>query len=401
MKNQNPIPTVFIIAGEASGDALGANLIKALIKKTGGKIRFSGIGGEKIESAGSEMGMKSIFPMSELSVMGFTEVLPKIPNLLRRINQTVQEVERIRPDVVVTIDAPDFVFRVAKKLKKRSPDIPIVHYVAPSVWAWRPGRAKKIAGFLDHLLCLLPFEPKYFKAVGLPATFVGHPVVESELGGGDGDGFRQRHEISEFAPLLAVLPGSRMGEISRLIPVFGDTLGLLKKTHPELEAVVVTLSGLREHVLPATKNWPVRVSIVGEDEKGDAFSACDAALAASGTVSLELALAQVPSVIGYRFGPLTALIAKRVIKAKYANIVNLVLDRPAIPELLLENCQPQMLAKEITKLLDDQSARSEQRKAYVDAMATLGFGGSSPGERSADVVLGVISDSLNKQQAKK
>ncbi|MCK5166243.1 MAG: lipid-A-disaccharide synthase [Rhodospirillaceae bacterium] len=396
MENQNHKPTVFIIAGEASGDALGANLIKALIKKTRGKITFCGVGGEKIENAASEIGMHSIFPMSELSVMGFTEVLPKIPNLLRRIKQTVQEIERIGPDVVVTIDAPDFVFRVAKKLKKRGSNIPIVHYVAPSVWAWRPGRAKKIAGFLDHLLCLLPFEPKYFKDVGLPATFVGHPVVESEIGCGDGDDFRQRHKISEFTPLLAVLPGSRMGEVSRLTPVFGRTLGLLKKTHPELEVVVVTLSGLRKHISAATKNWPVRVNIVGEDEKGDAFSACDAALAASGTVSLELALAQVPAVIAYRFGPLTAFLAKRLIKAKYANIVNLVLDRPAIPELLLDNCRPDMLAPEISKLLNDQNARTEQRKAYVDAMAALGYGTLSPGERSADVVLGVIANNLNK-----
>ena len=396
MEKHNSTPTVFIIAGEASGDALGANLIKSLIKKTHGKIKFCGVGGEKIENAASEMGMHSIFPMSELSVMGFTEVLPKIPNLLRRINKTVNEIENIRPDVVVTIDAPDFVFRVAKKLKKRGLKIPIVHYVAPSVWAWRPGRAKKIAKFIDHLLCLLPFEPKYFKDVGLPATFVGHPVVESGIGGGDGDGFRQRHKISEFTPLLAVLPGSRMGEISRLLPIFGDTLGLLRKSYPELEVVVVTLAGTRDHVLAATKNWPVRVSVVGEDEKGDAFSACDAAMAASGTVSLELALAQVPAVIAYRFGPLTSFIAKRVIKSKYANIVNLVLDRPAIPELLLDNCRPDMLAKEISKLLDDQSARSEQRKAYVDAMASLGYGASSPGERSADVVLGVIADNLNK-----
>lgn len=394
--NPEKNPSVFIIAGEASGDALGANLITALIKKTHGHIKFAGIGGEKIERAGLASGMKSIFPMSELSIMGFAEVIPKIPKLIKRINQTVNEIERIQPDVVVTIDAPDFVFRVAKKLKKRRINIPIVHYVAPSVWAWRPGRAKKIAKFLDHLLCLLPFEPKYFTDVGLPATFVGHPVVESGLGGGDGDSFRQRHDISEFAPLLAVLPGSRIGEISRLLPIFGQTLEILKKTHPQLEAVVVTLLEIRDQVSSTAIDWPVRVCVVGEDEKSDAFAASDVALAASGTVSLELALSQVPSVIAYRFGRLSEFIAKKIIKAKYANIVNLVLDRPAIPELLGENCRPKLLANEIAKLLDDQNARSGQRKAYVDAMALLGYGGSSPGDRSADVVLGVIKK--NKQE---
>lgn len=391
-------PTVFIIVGEASGDALGANLMKALIKKTGGKINFFGVFGEKMLNAGTKLGATSIFPMSELSVMGFTEVLPKLPNILGRMRQTVQEIIRVNPDVIVTIDAPDFSFRVAKKIKKLKPNIPVVHYVAPSVWAWRSGRAKKIARFVDHVLCLLPFEPKYFTDVGLDATFVGHPVIESKIGGGDGEGFRDRHLISEFAPLLMVLPGSRAGEISRLLPVFGQTLELLKRTHPELEAAVVTLSATHDKVASAVANWSVKTTIVGEDEKSDAFAASDVALAASGTVALELAVAELPSVIAYKMAPVTAFLAKRLIKAKYANIVNLVLDRPAIPELLLENCRPDILARNIVDLLDNQNARTNQRKAYVAAMEKLGFGKISPGKRSADVVLGVIEKNKNIKQ---
>ena len=389
-ESKNPNLNVFIVAGEASGDALGANLMKALIKKTNGKINFYGVLGEKMLLAGYKTGSTSIFPMSDLSVMGLTEVLPKLPNILGRIKQTVGEIIRISPDVIITIDAPDFSFRVAKKIKKLKPNIPIVHYVAPSVWAWRPGRAKKISKFVDHLLCLLPFEPKYFTDVGLDATFVGHPVVESKIGGGDGESFRKRHEISEFVPLLMVLPGSRAGEISRLLPIFGETLKLLKITHPQLEAVIVTLSTTREKVSSIAANWSVKTTIVAESEKSDAFAACDVALAASGTVSLELAVAELPSVIAYRMAPLTAFLAKRLIKVKFANIVNLVLDRPAIPELLLENCVPDMLASQVSELLDSQNARTNQRKAYVEAMAMLGMGTISPGERSADVILDTV-----------
>ena len=389
------IPNVFIIAGEASGDALGANLMKALIKKTGGKINFHGVLGEKMLKAGAKAGAISIFPMSDLSVMGLTEVLPKLPTIMGRIKQTVQEIVQTKPDVIVTIDAPDFCFRVAKKIKKLNPHIPIVHYVAPSVWAWRPGRAKKIAKFVDHLLCLLPFEPKYFTDVGMNATFVGHPVIESKIGGGDGEDFRKRHSISEFAPLLMVLPGSRAGEISRLLPVFGEAVGLLKHTYPQVETVVVTLSVTHDKVSSVAKSWSVKTTIVGEDEKSDAFAASDVALAASGTVALELAMAELPSVIAYKMAPLTAFLAKRLIKAKFANIVNLVLDRPAIPELLLENCNPDKLAAEISELFDSQNARANQRKAYSEAMAMLGLGTISPGNRSADVVLGLIEKNNN------
>ena len=389
------IPNVFIIAGEASGDALGANLMKALIKKTGGKINFHGVLGEKMLKAGAKAGAISIFPMSDLSVMGLTEVLPKLPTIMGRIKQTVQAIVQTKPDVIVTIDAPDFCFRVAKKIKKLNPHIPIVHYVAPSVWAWRPGRAKKIAKFVDHLLCLLPFEPKYFTDVGMNATFVGHPVIESKIGGGDGEDFRKRHSISEFAPLLMVLPGSRAGEISRLLPVFGEAVGLLKHTYPQVETVVVTLSVTHDKVSSVAKSWSVKTTIVGEDEKSDAFAASDVALAASGTVALELAMAELPSVIAYKMAPLTAFLAKRLIKAKFANIVNLVLDRPAIPELLLENCNPDKLAAEISELFDSQNARTNQRKAYSEAMAMLGLGTISPGNRSADVVLGLIEKNNN------
>ena len=387
MNDRATDPLVYLIAGEASGDALGANLMAALKSKTGGKVRFVGIGGDLMQN----QGLQSLFPMTELSIMGFSEVLPKIPKLLKRISQTTADIIEQKPDVVVSIDAPDFVFRVDKRVKAHAPAIPIVHFVAPSVWAWRPGRAKKISRFVDHLLCLLPFEPPYFAAVGLDATFVGHPVIESGLGGGDGDGFRARHSISEYAPLLSVLPGSRFSELELMLPEFGKTLALLKTTHPELSAVVVTLDHLREKIEAATNDWAVDVTIVGADEKADAFAASDAALAASGTVALELALARLPNIIGYRFKPLTSFLAQRIIKAKYANIVNLVLDRPAIPELLMGRCRADLLAVALRTLLDDHGARKAQRAAFKEALAMLGQGAASPGERAAEVVLKVIT----------
>ncbi|MDA0998848.1 MAG: lipid-A-disaccharide synthase, partial [Proteobacteria bacterium] len=212
---------VYLIAGEPSGDALGAKLMTALRAETGGGVEFAGVGGAMMTAEG----LTTLFPMSDLTVMGIAEVLPNILTILSRIRQTAADVAARRADVVVTIDAPDFCFRVAKRLKGKG--IPLVHYVAPSVWAWRPGRARKIAALVDHVLCLLPFEPPYFQRVGLTATFVGHSILESGAGSGDGTGFRSRHGIPPSAPLLAVLPGSRGSEITRLLTAFGEIVAVL------------------------------------------------------------------------------------------------------------------------------------------------------------------------------
>ena len=285
-------PLIFLVAGEPSGDNLGGRLMSALKEATAGRIRFAGVGGQAMIAEG----LDSLFPMSDLSVMGLTEVLPHLPRLFRRLKQTVTAAERLRPAAVITIDSPDFSFRVAARLKGRG--IRLIHYVAPTVWAWKPGRSRKIAAFLDHLLALLPFEPPLFRAAGLPCTFVGHAVVESGADRGDGPGFRRRHGIPADAPVICVLPGSRSSEISRLLPVFGETLAILKRSWPGLQVLVPTVPAVAEPVKTAAAGWNVpAVVISGTTEKYDAFAAANAALAASGTVSLELALAGLPAVI--------------------------------------------------------------------------------------------------------
>ena len=380
-------PLVFLLAGENSGDALGASVMQALNTKLDGRVRFAGIGGPEMQA----VGLDSLFPMEDLAVMGVFEVLPRLPLLLKRINETADAVARLKPDVLLTIDAPDFCFRVIKKLKARGVTVPVVHFVAPSVWAWRPGRAKKVAQFLDHVLCLLPFEPDYFEREGLNATFVGHPVVSSTIGDGDGPSFRARHNIAPDAPVLTVLAGSRFGEVTRLLPVFGETVAKLAPQFPGLAVVMPVVSHLEDHVRAATSGWLPSVTIVGGAQKADAFAASDVALAASGTVALELAMAGLPNVIGYKLHPLTAFLAKRMIKAHYANLINIILDREAVPELLQENCTADNLAREVARLFDDEAARDAQKAAAFEALKQLGFGGAAPGARAADVVLRYIN----------
>ena len=380
-------PLIFLLAGEPSGDALGGRLMAALGRMCDGKVRFAGVGGPLMEAEG----LQSLFPMAELSIMGLAEVLPHIPRLVRRIRQTVAEVNSLRPAAVVTIDSPGFSFRVAKRLGGAG--IPLIHYVAPTVWAWRPRRAREIAAFLDHLLALLPFEPPYFEAVGLPCTFVGHSVVESGAGRGNGAGFRARHGIPGETPLICVLPGSRRGETARLMPLFARTLGILAKTRPDLTAVVPTVETVAAGVAGAASGWPVPAVVVrGEEEKFDAFAASAVALAASGTVALELAMAGLPAVIAYRVNPLTAWLARRMIRVKFVNLVNLILDRAAVPELLQEDCRPERLAAALGGLFDDGAARAAQIAAANHAMAQLGQGGPSPSERAARAVLDAIEN---------
>lgn len=387
MSAAGPGPLIFVVAGEPSGDALGARLMAALKVETGGAVRFAGVGGEGMAAEGLE----SLFPMADLTVMGVAEVLPRLPLILRRLAQTATEAKRLRPDAVITIDSPDFSFRLAKRL--RGQGIPLVHYVAPSVWAWRPGRAKAIARRLDHLLALLPFEPPYFEREGLACTFVGHPVVEGGADGGDGAAFRARHGIAAEAPLLCVLPGSRRSETSRLLPVFAETLARLGERHAGLRAVVPVIGAVADEVARAAAAWPVPAVVVrGRSEKFDAFAAADAALAASGTVALELAMAGTPAVIAYRLSGLSAWLARRLVKVRHVSLVNLVLDRPVMPELLQDDCRPDRLATALGTLLADAAARRAQVEAGYEALARLGRGGPSPGTRAARAVLGVIAN---------
>lgn len=381
-------PLVFLLVGEPSGDVLGARLMAALREASGGRVRFAGVGGERMVAEGLE----SLFPMSDLALFGLAELLPKLPNLLRRLDQTTKAVMALEPDVVVTIDAPDFCFRIGKRLRKAGNKVPLVHYVAPTVWAWRPKRAKKVAAFLDHLLALLPFEPPYFEREGLPCTFVGHPVVEGGADKGDGARFRAKHGIGAEEPLLAVLPGSRRSEVTTLLPDFGATLRLLVDSHPGLRIVVPTVPQVAGLVREAVKGWPVPVLVTeGDQDKYDAFAASTAALAASGTVALELALARLPAVIAYRIHPLTYRLYRRLITVKYVNLVNIMLDRPLVPELLQADCTPDKLASAVGRLLSDPAARQAQIDGVEEVSRWLGQGDVPPSRRAAAVVIDVMN----------
>lgn len=375
-------PVIFLIAGEASGDLLGAYLMQSLRRLGPPGLRFTGIGGPRMAAEGLEL----FFPQQELAHFGLAELFRHIPHLLKRIRQTIAEIARLKPAALVTIDAPDFSFRVAKKLKGQG--IPLIHYVAPTVWAWRPKRARKVARFLDHLLALLPFEPPYFTKVGLPCTFVGHPIVESGADAGDAARFRARHKISATAPMLAVLLGSRAGELKRLAPVFAATLIRLRTRHPDLVCVVPTLPELAEPVRTLTRYWAARVIVTENDgDKYDAFKAATVALACSGTVALELALARLPAVIAYRVSPVTAFLYRRLIKARFANLVNIMHDRLVVPEFLQERCRPEKLAAACEVLLTDPVARATQSAELEQTAGWLGQGDAKPSERAARVVL--------------
>jgi lipid-A-disaccharide synthase len=379
-------PHIFLVATEPSGDLMGASLMAALRRRCGDGVRFSGVGGARMAAEG----LDTLFPLADIAVMGAVELVPQLPRLFNRIRRTAEAALAAKPDALVSIDGLAFNARVAARLADRA--FPIVHFVAPKVWAWRPGRARKLAGLVDHLMVQLPFEPPWFERYGLPTTYVGHPIIETAAGQGDGTRFRQAHGIAPNARLLTVLPGSRRGEVQKLLPVFGETLRQLAARHPGLRVAVPTVETVAHLVRAAAQSWPGDpILIEGDGEKYDAFAASDAALAASGTVALELGMARVPSVIAYLINPLTAFVVRRLLTTKYANLVNIMLDRPAVPELLQENCTPDKLAAAIDRLLTDPVAVAAQREAYAEvARMMLLPDGAVPGDRAADVVLDVI-----------
>jgi lipid-A-disaccharide synthase len=380
---------IFITSGETSGDLLAAQLMAALKELTGGAVVFEGVGGPRMTAEG----LTSLFPADDIAVMGLVDILPKLRILIDRIWKAVRHAAAMRPDLAILVDVPGFNLRIAERLKPIAPDIPIVLYVAPQAWAWRPKRAVEMRAYVDHILALLPFEPAFFAKAGVRCTHVGHPVVERFPGGGLGAGFRARHDISPDTPVLAVLPGSRRKEVSRLAPVFAETLSLLKAKHPKLVAVVPTVPHVAGQVREAASAWPLRNIVVeAESEKYPAFEAADAALAASGTVALELALAGTPMVIAYKVDWGTAFYVRRAIQVKYANLINLIADRPIVPELIQENCTAANLARETDRLLSDQSARAAQRAAFETAARALGLGQESPSRRAAKAALATLPD---------
>ena len=377
-------PLFFLVAGEPSGDEIGGRLIAALREATGGALRIAGIGGEAMTA----QGLDSLFPIEELSVMGLVEVAPRAFGIARRMSETAGAIRRLAPDAVVTIDAPAFASGVWRRLG--GIDTALIHYVAPTVWAWRPGRARKLARRIDHLLALFPFEPPYFEAEGLGCTFVGHPGLEAGIAPGDGAAFRARHGIPD-GPVIGLLPGSRRGEVARLMPVFADAVRRIAAAEPRVRAVIPAVPALAPSIRSAAAELPVPVTVSADrHERHAAMAACDAALAASGTVALDLALAGVPMAIAYRVNPLTASILRRMIRIRYATIVNLVLDRPAIPEFLQENCTGPRLAAAALELLRDAGTRRAQQEAVASALAALRPGGERPSARAAEAILDVV-----------
>ncbi|MBR9651860.1 lipid-A-disaccharide synthase [Thalassovita aquimarina] len=377
---------VFVIAGEASGDKLGAALMAGL--KQLAEVEFQGVGGPLMQAEG----LDSLFPMDELSVMGIAEILPKYRHLMRRINQTAEAVIAAQPDVLITIDSPDFSLRVARRVKAAS-DIRTVHYVAPTVWAWRAGRAQKMAKVIDHVLALFPFEPPYMEAAGMECDFVGHPVVAERVASvGEAGAFRAEQGLGD-APVLLVLPGSRRGEVSRLAPVFGDVLRRVVAERPDIRPVIPTTGNVTDLVRSAVADWPVVPLVLdprGTDpveykrQKAAAFAAADAALAASGTVSLELAAADTPMVIAYDMNWISRQIIGRMLKVDTVTLVNLVSDTRTVPEFIGKDCQPGPIAEAVLQVLDDPG---DQRAAMQTTMERLGKGGEAPGLRAAKAVL--------------
>ena len=378
---------VFLVAGEPSGDRLGGALMEGL-RSLVPDVQFDGVGGPLMQA----QGLQSRFPMSELSVMGLVEVLPKFFHLKRRISETAQAVLDTQPDVLITVDSPDFSLRVAKLVKAQS-TIRTVHYVAPSVWAWRPGRADKMAKVIDHVLALLPFEPPYMERAGMECDFVGHPVA-SEPVATDQDiaAFRATYDLGE-APIILTLPGSRKGEIDRLAPVFGDALRLYLQNRPDTRVVVPAVAHMVDTVADHVQSWPGDPVVVdprnmpSDDAVGQkraAFAAADIALAASGTVSLELAAQATPMVIAYKLSWLTQKMAERMVKLDTVTLVNLVSETRTVPECLLDQCHPNQIASALRQVADVPDA---QREAMATTMERLGRGGEPPGLRAAKAVL--------------
>ncbi|MFE3839169.1 lipid-A-disaccharide synthase [Pseudogemmobacter sonorensis] len=372
-----------MIAGEPSGDRLGAALMQGL--KTLSTPVFDGIAGPQMQAEG----MESRFPMEELSVMGLAEILPRYFHLKRRIRETAEAVLASRPDALITIDSPDFCLRVARLVKARAPDLPVIHYVAPSVWAWRPGRARRMAQVVDHVLALLPFEPPYMTAAGMSCDFTGHPVATEPVAApGDAMAFRIAHGIEAESPLVVALPGSRRGEIARLIAPFGETLMRVARARPGLRVVLPTPRHLAAEVQAATTDWPGAPVILTAPDLATrvaAFAAADAALAASGTVSLELAAQGCPMVIAYDMAPVTLWLMRRLIRIDTVTLVNLVSQTRSIPEFIGADCRAERIAPVLLDLL--ASGPGAQAEAMELTMQRLGRGGAPPGLRAAHSVL--------------
>jgi len=382
MKGERPL-TLMLVCGEPSGDRLGAELMMG-IRSIDPGVRIVGVGGAAMAS----QGLHSLFPLDDTAVMGLREVVPRIPTILRRVREASDFAMREAPDSVVLIDSPDFTHRIAKRLKRIAPNIRTVNYAAPQVWASRSYRARAMARYFDLVLALLPFEAGFFQEHGLNAVFVGHPVVERAAHMKGGDALRSRLGIERDAPLLAVLPGSRMNEVRLLLPPFREAVRLLREKIPNLISLLPVVEHVAGYVRDQVREWPSPLHLLaGDADKFAAFDAADTALAASGTVTTELALAGAPMVVAYRLGALTYALVRPFVNVRFITLANILLDRPAVPEFVQGTCTGLSLAGALLPLLTDGNARDTQRRDLAEAVAKLGLGGERPSLRAARALL--------------
>jgi len=378
---------LFLIAGEHSGDALGARLMASLNMQRKGRIHYLGVGGKGME----QEGLASQFPMSDVAVMGPLSILPRLPRLISRVRRTAEAAVAAEPDAVVIIDAPEFTHPIAKRIRKRAPQIPIIDYVSPSVWAWRPGRARKMRAYVDHVLALLPFEPQAHEQLGgPPCTYVGHPLIErlDWLRKLDAFALADRLRLEESRPVVVVLPGSRTSEVGRLMGPFGKAVDLMCERGVAPQVIIPVMPHVRPLVEARLKSWRTQPHLVeGEEDKFSAFKLAHAALAASGTVTLELALAGTPMVVGYRVDWIAAGPLRYLIKAPSVVLANLVLDENAFPEFLQEDCTPENLASAVQLLLRDSFERRGQLAALARLPHRMLRDGGSPSDVAAEIVL--------------
>jgi lipid-A-disaccharide synthase len=383
--------SIHLVAAEESGDLLGAALMRALRRDTGA-VQFAGLGGRGMAAEG----LASPFAIDELSIIGVAAIPRRLPLILRRIRETAAAVVKARPDLLVIIDSPDFTHRVARRVRKADPSIPIVDYVSPSVWAWRPARARAMRAYIDHVLAILPFEPDvHARLGGPPCTYVGHPL--SERAGDLRPNEQERVWRNSAPPVVLVLPGSRTGELNRLLTIFARAVALMAQRVGPFEPVLPTLPHLAERLRAATAAWPVRPRIIVEaGEKDAAFRVARAALAKSGTVTLELAVAGVPMVTAYKISALEAFVARRVIRVPSVILANLVLGENVVPEFLQDACTPEHLADALVPLIEDTPARRRQVDAFANLDAIMQIGTLVPSARAAEIVLALAQRAAKK-----
>lgn len=382
---------IYLIAGEPSGDALGARLMRAFADKYP-DVSFYGVGGENM----AHEGLKSIFDIADLSVMGLAEVIPSIPLVLKRIKQTVADIIRVQPDVVVTIDSWSFSARVHQALRRQKTGILQVHYVAPQVWAWKKKRAKTMYKYIDLLLTLFPYEPKYFTPYKLETVFVGHPVIESRENWGNGLDFKKRYDIDETQKVLTILPGSRKTEVSRLLPVFLETVKMFMIKHPDFCFVLPTVRTVEKTVRQMVEESGLPIQIItGTDDRRGAFLCADVAIAASGTVALELAIADVPHLITYKVSPLTAWVGRHCLKIQFVNLTNILLGREVVPELLQDDCNAPNILYYLEKLLKKDELYERQKEGLSKLRVLMGMGEQTPSANACDAIARLIEKKIN------